>query len=359
MNAVLVERLAAGFPLGRAFVILTLASEGALLVVAAQAGFLDGPRVLANMAVDSWVPRRFAALSDRLTTQNGILLMGAASLAALFHTRGAVRHLVVMYSINVFLTFSLSMFGMARAWFRSRRDRAHWRRRFLLFAIGFLFCATILAVTVVEKFGQGGWITLAVTASAVILCTVIHRHYRKVAGKLAELYTMLGELPRGTAKSIPPHEPARPTAAVLVASYGGLGIHTVLNVFKAFPGHFANLVFVSVGVIDSGGFKGEGALDALRARTEEALDRYLELARGLGVAATGRMALGTDVVAEATRLCLEVAREFPQATFFAGKIVFQRERWYERILHNETAFAIQKRLQWAGKTMVILPAAVR
>ena len=57
-----------------------------LLVVAAQAGFIDGPRVLANMAVDSWMPHRFAALSDRLTTQNGILLMGGAALAALIYT---------------------------------------------------------------------------------------------------------------------------------------------------------------------------------------------------------------------------------------------------------------------------------
>src|SRR6516162_1734130 len=79
MNAVLTERFVRVVPLGTTFVFLTLVSEGALLVVAAQAGFVDGPRVLANMAVDSWMPRRFAAFSDRLTTQNGILLMGVAA----------------------------------------------------------------------------------------------------------------------------------------------------------------------------------------------------------------------------------------------------------------------------------------
>ncbi len=122
LNAVLVQELASGLPAGAVFVALTLFSEGALLVVAAQAGFIDGPRVLANMAVDSWVPHRFAALSERLTTQNGILLMGLASLAALLYTKGDVGHLVVMYSINVFVTFSLSMFAMLRLW-RARRDR--------------------------------------------------------------------------------------------------------------------------------------------------------------------------------------------------------------------------------------------
>ncbi len=125
MNAVLAERVTNGMPLGRVLVVITLFSESILLVVAAQAGFIDGPRVLANMAVDSWVPRRFAALSDRLTTHNGIFLMGATSLAALVYTHGDVGQLVVMYSINVFLTFSLSMFGMMRhTWQERGKGRA-------------------------------------------------------------------------------------------------------------------------------------------------------------------------------------------------------------------------------------------
>ena len=124
LNAVLVEKLVAGIPFGGAFVIATLFSEGGLLVVAAQAGFIDGPRVLANMAVDSWAPHRFAALSERLTTHNGIMLMGVAALAALLYTGGDVVKLVVMYSINVFLTFSLSMFGMARSYFEEAQGGA-------------------------------------------------------------------------------------------------------------------------------------------------------------------------------------------------------------------------------------------
>ncbi len=359
LNAVLVERLAGDFSGGALFVVLTLISEGALLVVAAQAGFLDGPRVLANMAVDSWMPHRFAALSDRLTTQNGILLMGGASLAALLYTAGDVRHIVVMYSINVFLTFSLSLFGMATSWFRTRRRRRHWKRRTTLFALGFVLCATILSLTVFQKFDEGGWVTLLVTSVVVALCFVIRRHYRGVEDALSKLYAELGDIPREAGAAPAPLDPTRPTAAVLVAAYGGLGIHTALNIFRAFPDHFHNLVFLSIGVIDSGGFKGENALEDLRTRTEQDLVRYVELARGLGVSATGRLAIGTDAVEEAERLCLAVAAEFPSTTFFAGKVIFQRERWYQRLLHNETAFAIQKRLQWAGRTMVILPARVR
>ena len=92
MNAVLLSNLFGSWhlgtlPAGTGFVILCLAAEAALLFVAAQAGFLDGPRVLANMALDSWMPHRFSQLSDRLVTKNGIYLMGLAAAASLIYTR--------------------------------------------------------------------------------------------------------------------------------------------------------------------------------------------------------------------------------------------------------------------------------
>ena len=87
--------------------------EAGLLFVAANTGFLGGPAVLSNMAADSWVPRQFRQLSSRLVTQNGIVLMGAAALAVLVWSNGSVTLLVVLYSINVFLTFSISLFGLS------------------------------------------------------------------------------------------------------------------------------------------------------------------------------------------------------------------------------------------------------
>ncbi len=360
-NAVLATKVAAGFPLAGTLVALTLFSEGALLVVGAQAGFTDGPRVLGNMAVDSWVPHRFAGLSERLTTQNGVVLMGAASLAALLYTRGNIATLVLMYSINVFITFSLSMFAMMRFWLRSRHQLVPlpWLRRTLVFAVGFLLCITILGIALFERFTKGGWVTLAVTGTLVVLCFVIRKHYRTTYAKLGQLYDELKSLPPEPGAAPRPLDPQAPTAAVLVASYGGLGIHTTLNIFRAFPGYFKNLVFLSVGVVDSGGFKGEGAIEELRQKTEESLAQYVELAHRIGMPAASRYALGTDAVDEGERLCLEVGKEFPRVTYFAGKVIFQREAWYQHLLHNETAAAIQKRLQWAGKAVVILPARVR
>jgi amino acid transporter len=362
MNAVLVERVATGVPLGSVFVGLTLFSEAMLLVVAAQAGFIDGPRVLSNMAVDSWVPHRFAALSERLTTQNGILLMGGAALAALFYTRGDVGHLVVIYAINVFVTFSLSMFAMLRFWLQHRASRPEWKTRLVLFALGFAMCVTILGITIYEKFLEGGWVTVTITCLVIALCFLIRRHYRSAAQRVDQLYRELGDLAAAMPEavdSLPEPDPGGAVAAVLVESYGGVGIHTVLNVFRAFPHHFKGLVFLSVGVVDSGEFKGEHAIEQLRARTAEMLARYRELAAELKIPATTRFRLGTEVVSTAEELCLEVAREFPRAMFFAGKLIFQRPKWWHRFLHNETAQAIQERLQWAGRTMVTLPIRVR
>ncbi|MFN7955914.1 MAG: APC family permease [bacterium] len=358
MNAVLIEKVTAGTPFASTITVFTLITEGALLVVAAQAGFLDGPRVLANMAVDSWVPRRFAAVSERLTTQDGIVLMGTAALGALLYTHGSVSRLVVMYSINVFLTFSLSMFGMLKLWWQHPPQKVGRKRSLLLFGSSFLLCATILVITVMEKFREGGWITLFVTTLLVLLCYWIRGHYRDLWKVVEDLFASLRDLPAsGRGKPAAP-DPNRPTAAVLVASFGGLGLHTVLNLFRAFPGHFENLVFISVGVVDSGAFKGEDTVTALEERTRGNLQQYVDFAERIGMPATYRFAVGIDPVEEAEKLCLRVLDEFPKTVFFAGKVIFRRERWYQRILHNETALALQKRLQWDGHTMVIIPARI-
>src|SRR5450830_443753 len=103
---------------------VVLAFEAGLLFVAANTGFLGGPAVLSNMAVDSWVPHKFRYLSTRLVTQNGILVMGIAALVILFWTRGSVTLLIVLYSISVFLTFAISLFGLCRYWWRHRRHGA-------------------------------------------------------------------------------------------------------------------------------------------------------------------------------------------------------------------------------------------
>jgi amino acid transporter len=344
---------------GGAFVLATLISEGALLFVAAQAGFIDGPRVLANMAHDSWMPRWFSNLSERLATHNGILLMGVAALAALLYTGGSIHALVIMYSINVFLTFSLSMIGMCRHWIALRRDNPLWRRRLALFGLGAVLCVSILVVTICEKFDQGGWRTVSVTGLCVGLCFLIHRYYDRVGKSLRRLDESLGQLVTGGEPNLAEPDPSEPAAVILVGGYSGLGIHTMLNAIRFAPDHFKSFVFVSVGVIDSGNFKGSGAVEDLRHHCEESLDRYVDLGQRLGLPSCSFLSIDTDAVDGLEQACLEVVHKFPKSTFFAGQLVFQKDTWLHRFLHNQTAYSLQRRLQWAGVPMVILPTRVR
>ena len=148
------------------------------------------------------------------------------------------------------------------------------------------------------------------------------------------------------------------TAVLLVAGFSGFGLHTLLSIVRNFPGLYKNFIFVSVGEIDSGSFKGRAAVEALKISVRESLEKYVKITRKHGFPADYRMDIGTDVVETATDLCESVVREFPRSTVFAGKLVFQRENVFQKILHNETAFAIQRRLQWNGVTSVVLPIRV-
>jgi amino acid transporter len=361
MNAVLLDRFAGswrphGIPLGPWFVVTTLVSEAALLFVAAQTGFIGGPRIMSNLAGDSWFPHRFAQLSSRLTMQNGVALMGLASIAVLFYTRGNLTALVIMYSINVFVTFSLSQLGMLRYWW-GRRERGR-RRGFLIHGVALVLCVSILTGTIVEKGREGGWVTLAVTACVVGLCFWIHRHYAEAASKLRRLDEAMANLPMRPHAEPPPLDRAQPVAVMLVGSFGGLGMHQLLDSQRLFPGQFRQFLFVSVGVVDSATMKGVEEVDRIAAETEGQLEHYVELTRRLGLSADFRMAVGTEAVTALEELCSEIAREYRRAIFFTSRLVFERERWYQRFLHNETAYEIQRRLQFRGLNTIIVPVRV-
>jgi amino acid transporter len=356
LNAVMVERLG----IGPWFVVAVLMSEAALLFVAAQTGFIDGPRVMANMANDRWMPHRFASLSDRLTMHYGIILMGTASLVLLFYTKGHIDILVTMYSVNVFVTFSLSQLGMVRFWIRERGKHEGWKRSIAIHIIGLILCVSILGIVVYEKFEEGAWMTVVITSMLILFCVLIRRHYHLVTNKLRSLSDILEGLPAENA-AVHSEEKLvgnKPTAILLVESYNGLGIHSLLNIVKQFPGYFKQMVFVSVAVVDSGNFKGANEVDRLEENTKQELQRYVQLATNLGIPATSRMATGTEAVEEAEKICLELSHEFKQSVFFAAKLVFQKQKWYQRILHSETAYTIQNRLQFQGLSMVVLPVRV-
>jgi amino acid transporter len=341
-------------------VIITLITEAALLVVAAQAGFLDGPRVLSNMSLDSWAPHRLSHLSDQLVTRNGVWFMGLASLAFLIYSHGNVKLLVVMYSINVFLTFTLSQLGMCRHWWEVRHTETPWRAKLTINGFGLLLTATILFVTVTTKFAEGGWITIFVTLAFVLLCQAVRWHYDRVGQALKRLDDTLLGIPFHPDLNAPNpvKNPSAPTAAIVVRDFDGIAVHTLLNIQRLFPNHFKNVVFISVGVVDTGQFKGRAEIENLRLKKEEDLKSFVDFATCLGWYAEYRFDLGVDLMDELEQLCNAVAKEFPRAVFFSGKLVFEQENVFTRLLHNHTPFTLQQRLQFAGRDMMILPIRV-
>ncbi|MGH7963112.1 MAG: amino acid transporter, partial [Candidatus Binatia bacterium] len=279
-----------------------------------------------------------------------------AALAVLFYTHGDVHLLVVLYSINVFLTFSLSQLGMCRHWWEVREREPTWRKHLLINGSGLVLTSSILVATVILKFGSGGWITVLLTSTVIGLCLYIRRHYREAEKALQRLDEILLELPPPDAPSpVPPRDTNEPTAVFFVNGYNGLGIHSVLGVPRLFGSHFQNFVFVGVGVIDSNRFKGKEEIENLHRQTEESLQQYVNFVKQQGYYAEYWYALGTDAVDELEQLAHEVANRFPRSVFFAGKLVFEQEQFWHKVLHNQAAFTLQRRLQFAGLQMVVLP----
>ncbi|OGW41272.1 MAG: amino acid transporter [Nitrospirae bacterium GWD2_57_9] len=365
LNAVLFETMTRGWGgSGTAFVFVALLSEATLLLVAAQAGFLDGPRVLANMALDRWFPTKFAMLSDRLVTKKGILMMGGAALVTMVLTKGSVKYLVVLYSINVFITFFLSQLGMVRHWWQVRKKEHHWEKKLFINGVGMTLTFFILVTVIVLKFHEGGWITLLLTGGLVSLALFTRRHYRRtyqLLKRLDDLVTSASPSLQGQpskAGTTVKFDPREKTAVLLVNGFNGLGLHTLFSIIRLFGGTFRNFVFVQVGIADAGSFKGAEEVSHLKAEVKKDLDRYVNYMRSHGYYAAGYTSFGTDVVDEIDRIMPEILERFPNAVLFGGQLVFPKTTFFSNLFHNYTIFAVQRRFYSKGIPVVVLPIRV-
>jgi amino acid transporter len=368
LNAVLFETMTKGWGrAGTAFVLITLLSEAALLFVAAQTGFLGGPQVLSNMALDRWFPTKFAMLSDRLVAQKGILMMGGAALVTMVLTRGSVKYLVVLYSINVFITFFFSQLGMVKHWWQVRGEEILWKKKIFINGMGLALTFFILVSVTVIKFHEGGWITLLLTGSLVGIALLTRHHYRNTYNllhRLDELVTAAEascpinpESPEGRELQVK-YDPREKTAILLVNGFNGLGLHTLFSIIRLFGGTFKNFVFIQVGVVDAGNFKGVEEVARMKEEVIKELDRYVRYMRCHGYYASSYSSFGTDVVDEVARLTPEILKRFPNAILFGGQLVFPKTTVVSGVFHNYTIFAVQRRFYNQGIPVVILPIRV-
>lgn len=242
-----------------------------------------------------------------------------------------------------------------------------WRRKLLINGVGFMLTTGILVSLCVVKFFEGGWVTLLVTGLLIGLALRIKRHYSRTHSALRRLDDLVSVveqnvLPNGAngsaAKPAPAFDPKGKTAVVFVNGFNGLGLHTLFTLIRMFPEVFKNFLFVQVGVVDAGNFKGTAELERLKEHIRGEVKRYVNYMQKNGFYAEGVAETGIDVVTEIGELAPGIMQRFPHAVFVGGQLVFPQDRWVDRLLHNYVVFALQRRLYQSGYPFLVLPIRV-
>ncbi len=338
--------------------VITLALEGAILLVAANSILIFAPLLLGNMATDSWLPHRFRNLSSRLVREDGVVFIGACAIAILLWTHGELGLLVVFYSINVFLCLTLSKLGLCRYWW-NRRGELSLRNlvaRLVIATAGLVVALVVLLMTLQEKFFEGGWATICLTLLVVASGIVIRRQYDWVSLQRQRLDKVF-ELPKkrlSVAKMVPP-DPAQSTAIFLTTNHWGPTLHTLLWVHRIFHERFRNWVFVSAVEVQASVLSAPETVPNLKADIERALDQLEAFCANEGLSTARFIVHGTDPVKSLEDLIKEASAHFPDSVCFANKLILPANRWFAEWLHNQTALGLQRQLHLEGIPLVILP----
>lgn len=363
LNAVVFAKIINEFGINNFWLGVILFFEAALLFVGANTGFLGCPTVMANMAVDKWMPRQLKELSNRLVTQNGVLFSGVIAILILLWAKGEVSTLVVLYSINVFLTFSLSLLGLCVYWIKSRKVKPQWKSKLLVSMVGFIVCAFILIITTMEKFLEGGWLTLLITTLIISVCFIIRMHYRNVGLKLNEVDNLFSHHftynDNNYQDLLDVNDKNQKTAVFFVTKHYGAGIHTLLWVQRLFPNTFKNFVFITSGEVDSESFANDEVFKVqYRKDLHHIIEKYRYFCTTNNLPSDGFFSYGVNEAEELIKLAESISENYSDIVFFGGKLVFIDENWWTRILHNNTTILLQRQLHLRGMQMVILPMKI-
>lgn len=162
---------------------LLQASTAAVLLLAANTAFNGFPRMASVLSQHGFLPKQFSSPGDRLSFSNGIVFLAAVSCVLIILFRGNVDQLIPLYSVGVYLAFSLSQLGMVYFWWKNRSPQ--WQGKALINGLGSLATFTALVVIIISKFTQGAWITVVVIVSAPILFLLIQKHYLTASQELS------------------------------------------------------------------------------------------------------------------------------------------------------------------------------
>jgi amino acid transporter len=193
-----------------------------ILLLAANTSFADFPRLAYFLARDRFIPRQFATQGDRLVFSNGIVILGGLALVLLLVFGGDTHALIPLYAVGVFISFTLSQSAMVRRWLRLRG--AGWWWRMGLNGLGALATGVVMITIATTKFSHGAWIVVLLIPTLVAAFLIVHRHYDTVAAQLSledmpppppldnTVLVLVGDLHRGVVRALQYAQTLSPTA---------------------------------------------------------------------------------------------------------------------------------------------------
>src|SRR5438105_919164 len=194
------------------FYYLIQAATALILVLAANTSFADFPRLSSLLARDRFIPRQFATLGERLVFSNGIMVLGAMAALLLVLFGGETHALIPLYAVGVFISFTLSQTGMVRRWWHRREPG--WRHRLVINGVGAVTTGIVTLVIAATKFTHGAWIVVIVVPTLVAAFLAMRRHYDEVAEQLSleglarppelrhTVLVIVGDLHRGVVRAV-------------------------------------------------------------------------------------------------------------------------------------------------------------
>lgn len=332
----------------------------ALLLVAASSGFLGGPAVLAWMAIDKWAPHSFAHLSNKLVAQNGVLTMGVAAGALLLFTGGQVHSLVVLYSINVFLTFSLSITGLVRYNLANRdgRKRLKWITDTGIAMLALLVAGSILITLFIAKFSQGAWVAVLVALLIAACGYWVRDHYRRFDASMEKTFDDLLIRDPDAAIDIPKPAAMKRPVGIVTGPHGAAGLHALMHAQRLFRGQFDSVLIISAGEVDAEAYGGLEALERLKTQVGDRTGKIVAWCRDHGMPAKVYTGFSTDAVITLEELCLKAQKDYPNVIFVATRAMTRPHGWASTLLHGGTALNLQRRLHGHDAPLIVLPMRV-
>jgi len=162
---------------------VVIGSTFAVLILAANTSFTGFPRLFYFMASDNYAPHQFKRLGDRLAYSNGIVVLAILSIVLVMAFNGNTLRLIPLYTVGVFIAFTLAQAGMVRRWRRLRKPG--WRRGLAVNGVGMVMTATVFIITGADKFLDGAWIVVLLIPLLVLLLRGVHTHYTDVSQRAA------------------------------------------------------------------------------------------------------------------------------------------------------------------------------